>query len=192
MNIGEAVKKIQKDFPSVTISRIRFLEKEGLIKLNRSKGGTRQFSNKDIERIIKILDLQEIKFYSLKAIKNNPQLITNKEGPSLKISEYSHHNVLKQSGLSDDDFEQLVSYDFEFKKDKYDSSDLDRLKSWSFFFRLGLEPKHFSVLKSLSERTSDFVELSTTLLDEINFDEKLLILNNFTNLIRSYSSKNLS
>ena len=192
MNIGEAVKKIQKDFPSVTISRIRFLEKEGLIKLNRSKGGTRQFSNKDIERIIKILDLQEIKFYSLKAIKNNPQLITNKEGPSLKISEYSHHNVLKQSGLSDDDFEQLVSYDFEFKKDKYDSSDLDRLKSWSFFFRLGLEPKHFSVLKSLSERTSDFVELSTTLLDEINFEEKLLILNNFTNLIRSYSSKNLS
>ncbi len=192
MNIGEAVKKIQKDFPSVTISRIRFLEKEGLIKLNRSKGGTRQFSNKDIERIIKILELQEIKFYSLKAIKNNPQLITNKEGPSLKISEYSHHNVLKQSGLSDDDFEQLVSYDFEFKKDKYDSSDLDRLKSWSFFFRLGLEPKHFSVLKSLSERTSDFVELSTTLLDEINFDEKLLILNNFTNLIRSYSSKNLS
>jgi len=192
MNIGEAVKKIQKDFPSVTISRIRFLEKEGLIKLNRSKGGTRQFSNKDIERIIKILELQEIKFYSLKAIKNNQQLITNKEGPSLKISEYSHHNVLKQSGLSDDDFEQLVSYDFEFKKDKYDSSDLDRLKSWSFFFRLGLEPKHFSVLKSLSERTSDFVELSTTLLDEINFDEKLLILNNFTNLIRSYSSKNLS
>lgn len=192
MNIGEAVKKIQKDFPSVTISRIRFLEKEGLIKLNRSKGGTRQFSNKDIERIIKILELQEIKFYSLKAIKNNPQLITNKEGPSLKISEYSHHNVLKQSGLSDDDFEKLVSYDFEFKKDKYDSSDLDRLKSWSFFFRLGLEPKHFSVLKSLSERTSDFVELSTTLLDEINFDEKLLILNNFTNLIRSYSSKNLS
>ena len=192
MNIGEAVKKIQKDIPSVTISRIRFLEKEGLIKLNRSKGGTRQFSNKDIERIIKILELQEIKFYSLKAIKNNPQLITNKEGPSLKISEYSHHNVLKQSGLSDDDFEQLVSYDFEFKKDKYDSSDLDRLKSWSFFFRLGLEPKHFSVLKSLSERTSDFVELSTTLLDEINFDEKLLILNNFTNLIRSYSSKNLS
>jgi len=192
MNIGEAVKKIQKDFPSVTISRIRFLEKEGLIKLNRSKGGTRQFSNKDIERIIKILELQEIKFYSLKAIKNNPQLITNKVGPSLKISEYSYHNVLKQSGLSDDDFEQLVSYDFEFKKDKYDSSDLDRLKSWSFFFRLGLEPKHFSVLKSLSERTSDFVELSTTLLDEINFDEKLLILNNFTNLIRSYSSKNLS
>ena len=31
MNIGETVKKLQKDFPSVTISRLRFLEKEGLI-----------------------------------------------------------------------------------------------------------------------------------------------------------------
>ena len=37
MNIGNAVKIIKKEYPSVTISRIRFLEKEGLIKPNRSK-----------------------------------------------------------------------------------------------------------------------------------------------------------
>ena len=48
MNIGNAVKIIKKEYPSVTISRIRFLEKEGLIKPNRSKGGTRSFSDKDI------------------------------------------------------------------------------------------------------------------------------------------------
>ena len=41
MNIGNAVKIIKKEYPSVTISRIRFLEKEGLINPNRSKGGTR-------------------------------------------------------------------------------------------------------------------------------------------------------
>ena len=43
MNIGEAVKKIQKQYPSVSISRLRFLEKEGLIKPKRSNGGTREF-----------------------------------------------------------------------------------------------------------------------------------------------------
>ena len=192
MNIGEAVKHIQKIYPSVSISRIRFLEKEGLINLNRTKGGTRVFSNKDIARITKILELQETKYFSLKAIKSNPQLLTNKENSALKITEHSHHNMLKQTGLSDGEFSELVNYEFETKKEKYNSYDLDRLKSWSYFFKLGLEPKHFSVLKSISERTSDFVELSTTLLDETDIDEKEFILNNFTNLIRSYSLKNLS
>ncbi len=192
MNIGEAVKHIQKIYPSVSISRIRFLEKEGLINLNRTKGGTRVFSNKDIIRITKIIELQETKFYSLKAIKNNPQLLTNKENSTLKISEHSHHNMLKQTGLSEIEFSDLVNYEFEIKKEKYDAYDLERLKSWSYFFKLGLEPKHFSVLKSISERTSDFVELTTTLLDESDINEKAYILNNFTNLIRSYSLKNLS
>ena len=35
MNIGQLVKELKKSFPSVTISRIRFLEKEGLIKPKR-------------------------------------------------------------------------------------------------------------------------------------------------------------
>ena len=192
MNIGEAVKDIQKIYPSVSISRIRFLEKEGLIKLNRTKGGTRVFSNKDIVRIKKIIELQETKFYSLKAIKSNPQLLTNRDNSNLKITEHSHHNVLKQSGLSESEFSELINYEFEIKKEKYNALDLDRLKSWSYFFKLGLEPKHFSVLKSISERTADFVELSTSLLEESDFDEKQFILSNFTNLIRSYSLKNLT
>ena len=44
MNIGNAVKQIQKKYPSVTISRLRFLEKEGLIEPKRSKGGTREYT----------------------------------------------------------------------------------------------------------------------------------------------------
>ena len=51
MNIGNAVKQIQKKYPSVTISRLRFLEKEGLIEPKRSKGGTREYTPKDIDKI---------------------------------------------------------------------------------------------------------------------------------------------
>jgi len=75
VNIGEAVKALQIKYPSASISRIRFLEKEeGLINIKRSSGGTRKFTSKDIEKISKIIDLQENEFYSLKAIKNNPSL----------------------------------------------------------------------------------------------------------------------
>ena len=63
MNIGDTVKLIKKEYPSVTISRIRFLEKEGLLKPKRSKGGTRSFTEKDVQRIKKILDLQENQFF---------------------------------------------------------------------------------------------------------------------------------
>ena len=74
MNIGQLVKELKKSYPSVSISRIRFLEKEGLIKPKRSSGGTRIFTEKDLKKINKILDLQENQFYSLKAIKNNSEI----------------------------------------------------------------------------------------------------------------------
>ena len=58
MNIGEAVKIIKKTYPSVSISRLRFLEKENLLKPKRSKGGTRVYSDKDINIILKMMSLQ--------------------------------------------------------------------------------------------------------------------------------------
>ena len=106
MNIGEVVKTIKKDYPSISISRIRFLEKEGLIKPKRSSGATRIFSLKDIDRILKILDLQENQYYSLKAIKNNLSLISSKNLKKISIKEYNKHEILKLSGINNSDFEQ--------------------------------------------------------------------------------------
>ena len=139
MNIGNAVKIIKKEYPSVTISRIRFLEKEGLIKPNRSKGGTRSFSDKDILKIKKILDLQENQFYSLKAIKNNPKLLTSSSSNSkIVISNYSQHDALKKSGLKEDDFMELVDYKYEQIKEIYSQQDVERFSSLAYLFSLGL------------------------------------------------------
>ena len=59
MNIGEAVKTLQIKYPSASISRIRFLEKEGLINIKRSSGGTRKFTNKDIEKISRVRKIEK-------------------------------------------------------------------------------------------------------------------------------------
>tara|TARA_B100000945_G_C20291230_1_gene553363 strand:+ start:346 stop:924 length:579 start_codon:yes stop_codon:yes gene_type:complete len=192
MNIGKAVKTLQVKYPSATISRIRFLEKEGLIHIKRSEGGTRKFTNKDIEKISKIIDLQEKEFYSLKAIKNNPSLLKKTKTKSVKINDYSIRDLLKQSGLTDSQFNDLVSFGFESQKDTYKNEDLKRMKSWSYFYSLGLEPKNFSVLKSLNERSNDFVEFINSLMPEDFEDDNNLIIENFTNLIRSYLLKNIS
>ena len=192
MNIGEVAKALQNKYPSASISRIRFLEKEGLISIKRSSGGTRKFTKKDIEKISKIIDLQENEFYSLKAIKNNPSLLKSNKTKSIKIDDYSIRDMLKQSGLSIAQFEDLVSFGFEANTEKFNNEDLNRMKAWSYFYSLGLEPKNFSVLKSINERSGDFIEFIKSLLPEDKDDEHILIIQNFTNLIRGYLLKDIS
>ena len=192
MNIGEAVKALQIKYPSASISRIRFLEREGLIKIKRSSGGTRKFTKKDIDKISKIIDLQENEFYSLKAIKKNPSLLKSSKSKSIKIEDYSMRDILKQAGLSTSQFEDLVSFGFEVNKEIYNNEDLNRIKAWSYFYSLGLEPKNFSVLKSINERSSDFIEFIKSLLPEDKENEHTLIIENYINLIRGYLLKDIS
>ena len=192
MNIGQAVKALQIKYPSASISRIRFLEKEGLINIKRSSGGTRKFTNKDLEKISKIIDLQENQFYSLKALKNNPSLLKSIKTKSIKINDYSLRDILKQSGLSTEQFNELISYDFEIEKQIYKNEDLNRMKAWSYFYSLGLEPKNFSVLKSINERSNDFIEFIKSLLSSDFEEDESLIIENYTILIRSYLLKDTS
>ena len=192
MNIGEAVKALQIKYPSASISRIRFLEREGLIKIKRSSGGTRKFTKKDIDKISKIIDLQENEFYSLKAIKKNPSLLKSSKSKSIKIDDYSMRDILKQTGLSTSQFEDLVSFGFEVNKEIYNNEDLNRIKAWSYFFSLGLEPKNFSVLKSINERSSDFIEFIKSLLPDDKENDHTLIIENYINLIRGYLLKDIS
>ena len=191
MNIGDTVKLIKKEYPSVSISRIRFLEKEGLIKPNRSKGGTRYFSDKDISRIKKILDLQENQFYSLKAIKNNPQLLTtNMSNSKIVIREYSKHDALKKAGLKEDDFYELIDYKYEQNKDIYTQQDVDRFSSLAYLFSLGLGVKNLSVIKSMSDRGVGFFETYFQITDN-DPEEIKIAIDKFSEIIGSYILEDL-
>ena len=188
MNIGEAVKHIKKKYPSVTISRLRFLEKEGLINPKRSKGGTRYFTTKDIDRIIKILNLQEDKFYSLKAIKNNKELISSTLNKDIKIQEYSKHDILKKSGLTNKNFEDLIEYNFEKEKKIYNQNDVDRLSAFAYFFNIGLTAKNFSIIKSSAERGLGFFDIIKTT-HEINDNDMEIAVKYFSIIVGSYILK---
>ena len=191
MNIGDAVKLIKKEYPSVTISRIRFLEKEGLLKPKRSKGGTRSFTEKDVQRIKKILDLQENQFYSLKAIKNNPQLLTtNSSNSKIVIREYSKHDALKKAGLNEEDFDELVDYKYEQNKNIYSQQDVDRFSSLAYLFSLGLGVKNLSVIKSMSDRGVGFFETYFQISDN-DPEEIKIAIDKFSEIIGSYILEDL-
>ena len=191
MNIGDTVKLIKKEYPSVTISRIRFLEKEGLLKPKRSKGGTRSFTEKDVQRIKKILDLQENQFYSLKAIKNNPQLLSsNSSNSKIVIREYSKHDALKKAGLSEKDFDELVDYKYEQNKNIYSQQDVDRFSSLAYLFSLGLGVKNLSVIKSMSDRGVGFFETYFQITDN-DPEEIKIAIDKFSEIIGSYILEDL-
>ncbi len=68
MNIGQVLDHLRGDFPGVTISKIRFLEDQGLIKPERTQSGYRKFSGEDVDRLRYILRMQRDHYLPHKVI----------------------------------------------------------------------------------------------------------------------------
>lgn len=68
-SIGEALAELRKEFPDVTVSKIRFLESQGLVSPARTASGYRQFSDDDVSRLRWILLQQREHYLPLKVIR---------------------------------------------------------------------------------------------------------------------------
>ncbi|MCB9393897.1 MAG: MerR family transcriptional regulator [Acidimicrobiaceae bacterium] len=70
LSIGEVLALLLEEFPDVTISKIRFLESQGLIEPERTASGYRKFFDADIERLRIILREQKENFLPLRVIRD--------------------------------------------------------------------------------------------------------------------------
>jgi DNA-binding transcriptional MerR regulator len=80
MSIGAVLGRLRPDFPDVTISKIRFLESEGLIQPARTRSGYRQFSAADLARLRFVLSAQRDHYLPLKVIKEQLDAADRGEG----------------------------------------------------------------------------------------------------------------
>ena len=71
ISIGEVLSLLRKEFPDVTISKIRFLEAEGLVSPERTSSGYRRFSQHDINQLRAVLTLQRDQYLPLKVIRDH-------------------------------------------------------------------------------------------------------------------------
>lgn len=71
MSIGAVLQALRAEFPEVTVSKIRFLEAEGLIEPARSPSGYRKFRSEDVERLSCVLRMQRDHYLPLKVIKEH-------------------------------------------------------------------------------------------------------------------------
>ncbi len=120
-SIGETVKALRKDFPEVTVSKIRFLEAKGMILPSRTQGGYRRFDRTDVARLRYILGQQREHFLPLKVIKtklaawergDDPQ---DPQGLGASLLEeagepINRSDVLRRSGLTPGQLDDLITH----------------------------------------------------------------------------------
>ena len=91
-SIGTVLRQLQQEFPELTVSKIRFLETEGLVLPQRRESGQRAFTDEDVDRLRFVLRAQRDRFWPHKVIKDAldrldrgldvPGLTTPSEGPA--------------------------------------------------------------------------------------------------------------
>ncbi|MFE3544653.1 MerR family transcriptional regulator [Nocardia sp. NPDC059177] len=102
MSIGSVLDLLRPDFPDITISKIRFLESEGLIRPERTPSGYRRFSVADYERLRFVLTAQRDQYLPLKVIKEQLEAIDS-GAATLGVREArarAHHQGAAAAGQS--------------------------------------------------------------------------------------------
>jgi DNA-binding transcriptional MerR regulator len=75
LTVGAVVRDLAEEFPDITVSKIRFLEAEGLVTPSRTASGYRQFTAADVERIRYVLRAQRDRFWPLRVIRDRLESI---------------------------------------------------------------------------------------------------------------------
>lgn len=96
-SIGEVLSLLKEEHEDLTISKIRFLESQGLIEPERTPSGYRKFSNDDVDRLRWVLSQQRDNFMPLKVIKRH----LDKEGfdPAAEVGERPMAELLPEPSL---------------------------------------------------------------------------------------------
>lgn len=187
LSIGEVINLLRDDFPDVSVSKIRFLESQGLIDPDRSNSGYRQFDPKDVARLRFILQQQRDHFLPLKVIKSKLTLWERGEesgegrgapAPNLEESgqPLDRAELLKRSKLSDPELEELI--DIGLIRPIDDSvvfppeAGVVAMEAKRLMDQ-GLEARHLRTVRHSSEREADLLEqLVAPLLKASNVDAR--------------------
>lgn len=187
LSIGEVIDVLRDEFPDVTVSKLRFLESQGLLAPGRSEGGYRQFDRHDIERLRFILRQQRDHFLPLKVIKSKLTLWERGEervgGEVVAASEMldqggepvSRSELLRRSGLGEPELEALVEHGLlrPAGPDLFPGGAVGIASEARRLFAQGLEARHLRVIMHAAEREADVLgQLTAPLLRMRNPDAR--------------------
>ncbi|HVQ98114.1 MAG TPA: MerR family transcriptional regulator [Mycobacterium sp.] len=187
MSIGAVLDSLRRDFPDVTISKIRFLEAEGLVTPQRAASGYRRFTAYDCARLRYILTAQRDNYLPLKVIKAQldalpdgelppsgsayglPRLVSVSTGLATGRPEVaavaptqvrlSREDVLERSGVPDELLTALLKAGVITAGPSgfFDEHAVVILQCAQALADYGVEPRHLRAFRSAADRQSDLI-----------------------------------
>jgi DNA-binding transcriptional MerR regulator len=178
LSIGEVLVTLKPEFPDITISKIRFLESEGLIAPERTPSGYRKFYDEDVQRLRMILRLQRDEYLPLRVIRERidgredgqGQLAGEPEraepeddvAPATDL-QMDGDEIAAATGVERPLVDDLVSYGLLRPRQvdgqpTFDGDDLVVLRVAKDLFKYGVEPRHLTMYRHFSDREAAFFE----------------------------------
>ena len=183
LTIGDVLTRLRAEFDDVSISKIRFLESEGLIAPRRSESGYRQFDEADVERLRYVLRAQRDRYLPLRVIREEleradaglppapvapgeeaaapvapPSTATTEPASLLGDVVLDRSELAHASGLDVDRVDALVEHGLLPKQERFDGDDLRRARVLSELMKRGLEPRHLRAHRLAADREAALVE----------------------------------
>jgi DNA-binding transcriptional MerR regulator len=203
MSIGEILVTLKTEFPDITISKIRFLEGEGLIDPERTPSGYRKFRQEDVDRLRTILRMQRDEYLPLKVIKE--RIDKSEEGPGVRTAvpldtgedqiaspptglHMSIEELSAATGVDGNRIKELEGFGIlcthgQNGEPYYDGDDFVVLSIAKDFFKYGIEPRHLMMYRHFAEREATFFEsIVMPMLRQKNPDARRAAADNLTDL----------
>jgi DNA-binding transcriptional MerR regulator len=174
LSIGDVINLLRDDYPDVSVSKIRFLEAQGLITPGRSGSGYRLFGNAEVKRLRYILGLQRDHFLPLKVIKSKLGMWERGEDGHTPDSEppaldpegepISRADLLRRSGLSPLELESLIAHGL-IVPEPAEGNEKPVFPGWALaaslearqLLELGFEARHLRQVRLAAEREAELL-----------------------------------
>ncbi|MGP4048570.1 transcriptional regulator FtsR [Streptomyces sp. 2A115] len=178
MSIGTVLNVLRDEFPEVTISKIRFLESEGLIEPQRTPSGYRKFSTDDVERLGHVLRMQRDHYLPLKVIREHldamergeavqlPPLGRQRDGVVLGEPEgptaarIGRVELMAAAEIGEQELKEWESYGLitPLPDGGYDAEAVTVAGLVVELGRFGIEPRHLRAVKAAADREAGLVD----------------------------------
>jgi len=169
LTIGTVCNRLQDEFPDVSISKIRYLEDQGLLNPQRTQGGYRLFSEDDVERLETILRLQRDEFLPLRVIRQELEAGAGKERRRRRSAvdvgeeEVDLEELCERAGITSDRARELEEFGLldarvEGRQRVYAESDVDIAAACEALARFGIGARNLRAFRTAADRESSLLE----------------------------------
>ncbi len=158
LSIGEVLARLRVDFPDTTISKLRFLETEGLVQPRRTSSGYRKYSEEDVARLRFILAAQRDRYLPLRVIREQLDGAGGSSRPALAAvpdpGSWTRAELCQRAGISEELFADLELHGLIGAKPGgwYDGDALAVAEVAARMSEYGLEPRHLRAYKVAADR----------------------------------------